>query len=92
MASGAIDHTVPSTEIVSPTAGSVAGDLTGEIDGHRVKLRNSLLADGNQLSYVSTGLASGMESPATSSLENTAARAGEHDGTPPPANGKTAGQ
>ena len=35
------------------------GDLTGEIDGHRVKLRSSLPADGNQLSYVFTGLASG---------------------------------
>jgi D-glucosaminate-6-phosphate ammonia-lyase len=35
------------------------GDLTGEIDGHRVKLRSSLPADGNHLSYVFTGSASG---------------------------------
>jgi D-glucosaminate-6-phosphate ammonia-lyase len=34
------------------------GDLTGEIDGPRVKLRSSLPADGNHLSYVFTGLAS----------------------------------
>jgi hypothetical protein len=33
-----------------------------------------------------------MESPATSSLENAAAPTGERGGTPPPANGKTAGQ
>jgi len=35
------------------------GDLSGEMDGSRVKLRSSLPADGNHLSYVFTGLASG---------------------------------
>ncbi len=33
------------------------GDLKGEIDGDRVKLRSSLPADGNQLSYTFTGSA-----------------------------------
>lgn len=35
------------------------GDLNGEIDGDRVKLRSSLPADGNVLSYTFTGSVSG---------------------------------
>jgi hypothetical protein len=35
------------------------GDLTGEMDGSRVRLRSPLPADGNHLTYVFSGVASG---------------------------------
>lgn len=35
------------------------GDLTGEIDGDRVRMRSSLPADGNRLSYTFSGTVSG---------------------------------
>jgi L-seryl-tRNA(Ser) seleniumtransferase len=37
------------------TGWAYQGDLKGEIDGDRVKLRSTLPADGNVLSYVFTG-------------------------------------
>ena len=37
------------------------GDLQGEIGGDRVKLRSTLPADGNVLTYAFTGVAAGGE-------------------------------
>ena len=68
-----------------------AGDLTGEMNGSGMELWSSLPADGNHLSYVFSGVASKDRISGDVGLANTAAPAGERDGTPHPANGKTAG-
>jgi hypothetical protein len=43
------------------TGWAYQGDVKGEIDGDRVKLRSTVPADGNTLTFVFSGSASGQE-------------------------------